>query len=295
MNEPADANGTSALREIALQELIASFRDDVCSLLEESSENADQMQLAAEAISTASVIVSSQIGAAGAEAEDVSMNVQSITNLAEKLQASIEEEVQLVSQTSDVVSKTTEAAYLNDKKITELSEAAETIGNVVSLIRNIAKQSNLLTLNATIEAARAGETGKGFAVVASEMRQLTKQTSEAADEINTQITNIQAATSEAVRSIHDIAQKMKDANTATMTIATVVEQQRAATNEIFYNMQKATVAAGESNEIIVGLAVDASEASQSTNRVLHTSQESLATAAKLRKTVEGFLNRIQAL
>jgi methyl-accepting chemotaxis protein len=292
MNAPSDANAT---RESALRELIANFRDEVSSLLGESSENDDQMRLNAEALLYASERVSSRIGAAGGEAGEVSRNVDSITGLIEKLHTSIEEEAKLVSQTSGVVSNTAEVAYLSDEKITELGEATELIGNVVSLIRKIAKQSNLLALNATIEAARAGESGKGFAVVASEVRQLTKQTSEAAEEISSQITNIRAATGDAIRSIHDIAQKMREANTATMTIATAVEQQRAATNEIFHNVQKAAAAAGESNEIIIGLTLDAGEASQSTNLVFNSSQASIATTAKLRKAVESFLTHAEAL
>lgn len=292
MNAMADANAT---RDSGLRELIENFCDEVSPLLGESTENTNQIQLATDALLSASERVSSRIGAAGGEAGDVSRNVDSITGMIEKLHASIEEEAKLVSHTSDIVSNAAEVAYLGDEKITELGEATEMIGAVVSLIRKIAKQSNLLALNATIEAARAGERGKGFAVVASEVRQLTKQTSEAAEEISSQITNIQAATSDAIRSIHDIAQKMRDANTATTTIATAVEQQRAATNEIFCNMQKAAAAAGESNEIIIGLTLDAGETSQSTNQVLRTSQDSFATTAKLRTAVERFLGCAEVL
>lgn len=65
----------------------------------------------------------------------------------------------------------------------ELQENVKTVGNVISLIKDMADQTNLLALNASIEAARAGEHGKGFAVVATEVRKLSEETNNAAVKI----------------------------------------------------------------------------------------------------------------
>jgi len=86
-------------------------------------------------------------------------------------------------------------------KVKSLDKQSKEISNLVSVIKDIADQTNLLSLNAAIEAARAGEHGKGFAVVAEEVRKLSDQVTASVGEITTIVTNIQAESQEVVSSL----------------------------------------------------------------------------------------------
>ena len=108
-----------------------------------------------------------------------------------------------MKELDEKVKDTTES--MNDimENIVHLSEQSNTIGNIINTINDVADQTNLLSLNASIEAARAGEAGKGFAVVADEIRKLAMQTTEAAAEISTIISNIQNQTEVTVNTVEN--------------------------------------------------------------------------------------------
>lgn len=85
------------------------------------------------------------------------------------------------------------------QEIQTLNHQGQEIGMVISVINDIAEQTNLLALNAAIEAARAGEQGRGFAVVADEVRGLAERTRKSTDEVKSKIEGIQAGTSKMVK------------------------------------------------------------------------------------------------
>ncbi|WP_232784063.1 methyl-accepting chemotaxis protein [Moritella sp. Urea-trap-13] len=91
-----------------------------------------------------------------------------------------------------------------------LSEQVQSIGGVVSVINNLADQTNLLALNAAIEAARAGEHGRGFAVVADEVRQLAMSTQSSLDQINQIIDGISTAVLQAGEQIEVQSNNLSD-------------------------------------------------------------------------------------
>lgn len=117
----------------------------------------------------------------------VSQNTHIVASGAEEMSATISE-ISRNAEMGRVISEN--AAHRSpqaSEEISLLSQASQEIGKVTETITEISEQTNLLALNATIEAARAGGAGKGFAVVANEIKELSKQTAIATQDIKIQI------------------------------------------------------------------------------------------------------------
>ncbi len=113
-----------------------------------------------------------------------------------------------------------------------LGEASRRIGDIVSLIQNVAGQTNLLALNATIEAARAGEAGKGFAVVATEVKSLARTTAGATEDITRSIGEMQALANDMAKRMGQVGAAVERISATVGEIAGAVEAQSRATRDI---------------------------------------------------------------
>ena len=164
----------------------------------------------------------------------------------EELTASISSIAQQVTRSAEIANKAADEARRTNTVVEGLAAGTQKIGEVVTLIQNIASQTNLLALNATIEAARAGEHGRGFAVVASEVKALANQTAKATEEISAQVQDIQTATGEAVSAIQAIGGTIAEIDEISSEIAAAVDQQGAATREIAGNVRRRPTARGTS-------------------------------------------------
>ncbi len=241
----------------------------------EMTDTARQMAEAASRVGENSQEVASAARQALANAETVSA-------AAEELSASIQEISRQISGASAVTRETVGLSAEAQRAILSLSDAVSRIGDMATLIANIAGQTNLLALNATIEAARAGEAGKGFAVVASEVKALANQTAKATDDIARQIAEVRNATGAAVSMVDKMTSRIGEIDEIAATVAEGVTQQAVATRDISRNVTETATAARLVTSRIEIVANDAQSTGAAADDVRAKADEVAVSIAALR-------------
>ncbi len=223
-----------------------SFEDSVNSLISELCGSVTELADTAEGLNAAVTEAAEQVRAVSEGSTRVNSNVSTVASSTEEMSATAQEIARQISQTTQVVDDAASQSEVGEKAVTELSDRSGEIRNVITMINEIAEQTNLLALNATIEAARAGEAGKGFAVVASEVKSLAQQSAKATEEIETLVQSMMDATSQAAKANQNIVSVIGQVRTNSAGIASAVEEQSASTQE---TARAAQSAAGETSGV----------------------------------------------
>lgn len=172
------------------------------------SSAAEDTQATASKLAEASEHQAQEIAGASAAINEMAVSIDQVSANASESTAVAERSVAIANKGSEVVHNTIagmdsirEQIQDTSKRIKRLGESSQEIGDIVSLINDIADQTNILALNAAIQASMAGDAGRGFAVVADEVQRLAERSSAATKQIEALVKTIQTDTNEAVISM----------------------------------------------------------------------------------------------
>lgn len=175
---------------------------------------------------------SEQLRFAGRLAAQNAESVTTVATACRELSASSTEISRLTADSARLTQSAVGEVQLATEAVAAMDDAMRKVDGILSLIVKVAEQTNLLALNATIEAVRAAEHGKGFAVVATEVKELSRSTGQATDEISAQVARMQEAAQRVALAIRGIHQSVAQIDDGAAAVARALVQEARATADI---------------------------------------------------------------
>jgi methyl-accepting chemotaxis protein len=213
---------------------IITMRNKLTEVVEQILSNSEQISSAATQVSNTAASLS---GAASEQASSVEETSSSI----EQMGASIAQNNENAQNTDTIATVSADAAKQGGSAVSDTVVAMKQIANKISIIEDIAYQTNMLALNAAIEGARAGEHGKGFAVVAAEVRKLAERSQIAASEISSLTTDSVAIAETAGTLLEKMVPDIIQTAGLVQEISASSEEQSAGVSQISKAMQQLDV------------------------------------------------------
>ena len=243
-----------------------------------------------------------EIGAATRAINEMAVSIDQVSSNAAESAAVAERAVDIANNGSHVVQATIQGMDTirgqiqeTSKRIKRLGESSQEIGDIVSLINDIADQTNILSLNAAIQASMAGDAGRGFAVVADEVQRLAERSSAATKQIAALVKTIQTDTNEAVISMEQTtsevvggAKRAQDAGVALEEIEGVSTSLAELIQNISNAARQQAVSAGHVSNTMTVIQEITAQTVNTTEQTASSIGQLTTMANEMRSSVEGF-------
>ncbi|WP_407177435.1 methyl-accepting chemotaxis protein [Bradyrhizobium sp. STM 3562] len=263
------------------QTIKVSSNDEIGDLVKSLNMMVEKLrQIVAEALTAAqNVSAGSQELSASAEqlsqgATEQASSAEEASSSMEEMAANVKQNAENASQTEKIAAQSAKDAEASGAAVGRAVQAMQTIAEKITIVQEIARQTDLLALNAAVEAARAGEHGKGFAVVASEVRKLAERSQAAAAEIGTLSSETVKVAQEAGGMLAKLVPDIKKT-------AELVEEITAACRE-------QDVGSAQINQAIQQLDKVGQQNASASEQVSSTSEELASQAEQLQSTISFF-------
>jgi len=275
---------------------------NINSLSVQVAKAASDTQGTASNLAAAAESQAKEIGAASTAINDMAVSIDQVSSNAAESAAVAERAVDIANNGAHVVQDTIggmdnirSQIQETSKRIKRLGESSQEIGDIVSLINDIADQTNILSLNAAIQASMAGDAGRGFAVVADEVQRLAERSSAATKQIAALVKTIQTDTNEAVISMEqttaevvDGARRAQDAGVALEEIESVSTNLAELIQNISNAARQQAATAGHVSNTMNVIQEITSQTAESTETTANSIGDLAGMANEMRSSVEGF-------
>jgi twitching motility protein PilJ len=266
------------------------------------SSAAQETQATAMHLAEASEHQAQEIAGASAAINEMAVSIDQVSANASESSAVAERSVAIANKGAEVVQATIngmdnirEQIQETSKRIKRLGESSQEIGDIISLITDIADQTNILSLNAAIQASMAGDAGRGFAVVADEVQRLAERSAAATKQIEALVKTIQNDTNEAVISMEQTttevvrgARLAQDAGVALEEIENVSKNLAELIQNISNAARQQASSAGHISNTMNVIQEITSQTSAGTTATAKSIGNLAEMANKLRESVAGF-------